>query len=39
MYAIGLLSDIRSFAIHPYLGGIVIGIALFAIGDIIRDKY
>ena len=29
----------EAFAIHPFLGGIVIGIALFAIGDIIRDKY
>ena len=28
-----------ALAIHPYLGGIVIGIALFALGDIIRDKY
>ena len=24
---------------HPFLVGIVIGIALFAIGGIIRDKY
>ena len=36
---LGYYLILGAFAIHPYLGGIVIGIALFAIGDIIRDKY
>lgn len=36
---LGYYLILGALAIHPYLGGIVIGIALFAIGDIIRDKY
>ena len=36
---LGYYLILGAFDIHPYLGGIVIGIALFAIGGIIRDKY
>ena len=36
---LGYYLILGALAIHPYLGGIVIGIAFFAIGDIIRDKY
>lgn len=36
---LGYYLILGTFAIHPYLGGIVIGIALYALGDIIRDKY
>ena len=36
---LGYCLILGALAIHPYLGGIVIGIALYALGDIIRDKY
>ena len=36
---LGYYLILGGFAIHPYLGGIFIGIAFYALGDIIRDKY
>lgn len=36
---LGYYLILGAFAIHPYLCGIIIGIAFYAIGDIIRDKY
>ena len=36
---LGYYLILGAFAIHPYLGGVVIGIAFYALGDIIRDKY
>ena len=36
---LGYYLILGALVIHPDLSGIVIGIALYALGDIIRDKY
>lgn len=36
---LGYYLILGALAIHSYLGGIVIGIEFYALGDIIRDKY